>query len=36
MIIYHGSAVIVKQPAILQRERMVDFGAGFYTTSNKE
>ena len=36
MIIYHGSTVIVKQPAILQSERMVDFGAGFYTTSNKE
>ena len=36
MIIYHGSTVIVKQPAILQRERMVDFGTGFYTTSNKE
>ena len=36
MIIYHGSTVIVKQPAILQRERMADFGVGFYTTSNKE
>jgi hypothetical protein len=36
MIIYHGSTVIVKQPIILQRERMVDFGPGFYTTSNKE
>jgi len=36
MILFHGSTVIVKQPAILQRERMVDFGTGFYTTSNKE
>ena len=26
MIIYHDSTVIVKQPAILQRERRVDFG----------
>jgi len=36
MIVYHGSTVIVKQPAILQRERKVDFGAGFYATTNKE
>lgn len=36
MIIYHGSTVIVRQPAILHNERMVDFGSGFYTTSNKE
>ena len=36
MIVYHGSTVIVKQPAILHTERMADFGAGFYTTSNKE
>jgi hypothetical protein len=36
MIIYHGSTVVVKQPAILQSGRMVDFGAGFYATSNKE
>jgi len=36
MMIYHGSTVIVKQPAILQRDRMVDFGTGFYATSNKE
>ena len=36
MIIYHGSNVIVEQPKILQNERMLDFGIGFYTTSNKE
>ena len=36
MIIYHGSNVVVKQPKILQSERMLDFGTGFYATSNKE
>ena len=36
MIIYHGSTVIVAKPEIRQSERMLDFGAGFYTTSKKE
>jgi hypothetical protein len=36
MIIYHGSNVAVEQPRILKAERMLDFGSGFYTTSNKE
>jgi hypothetical protein len=36
MIIYHGSTVIVENPEIFQSERMLDFGIGFYTTSNKE
>ena len=36
MIIYHGSNVVVEQPKILLSERMLDFGAGFYTTENKE
>jgi len=36
MIIYHGSNVAVERPKILQSERMLDFGMGFYTTSNKE
>lgn len=36
MIIYHGSNVVVEQPKIMQGERMLDFGTGFYTTSNKE
>jgi hypothetical protein len=35
MIIYHGSNIVVSQPKILQSERMLDFGAGFYTTSNR-
>ena len=36
MILYHGSNMVVQQPRILQSERMLDFGAGFYTTTNKE
>jgi len=36
MIVYHGSDIVVKQPKILQSERMLDFGEGFYTTTNKE
>jgi len=35
MIIYHGSNVAVENPKILQSGRMLDFGDGFYTTSNK-
>ncbi|WP_102399687.1 DUF3990 domain-containing protein [Haloimpatiens massiliensis] len=36
MKIYHGSDVIVENPKILQSNRLLDFGIGFYTTSNKE
>ena len=36
MIIYHGSNVVVETPKILHSERMLDFGIGFYTTSNKD
>jgi hypothetical protein len=36
MIVYHGSTVPVQTPKILQSGRMLDFGEGFYTTSNQE
>ena len=36
MIIYHGSTVPVETPKIMQSERKLDFGEGFYTTSNRE
>ncbi|MCL2700800.1 MAG: DUF3990 domain-containing protein [Phycisphaerae bacterium] len=36
MILYHGSIDAVKTPEIRQSERMLDFGAGFYTTANRE
>ncbi len=34
MIIYHGSNVTVEKPKILTPNRYLDFGAGFYTTTN--
>jgi len=36
VIIYHGSTIPVVIPEIRESERMLDFGKGFYTTSNKE
>ena len=35
MILYHGSNVIVDQPELVQQNRFLDFGFGFYTTTNK-
>lgn len=34
MTIYHGSNVEVKEPKILKPNRGLDFGEGFYTTTN--
>lgn len=36
MLLYHGSNVQVSIPKILVTNRMLDFGAGFYTTSDRE
>lgn len=36
MICYHGSDVIVDNPKILNNKRPLDFGDGFYTTTNKD
>lgn len=36
MQLYHGSIEIIKHPRILEQQRLLDFGKGFYTTSNKE
>ncbi len=36
MILYHGSDLIVDKPEILKSNRLLDFGTGFYMTSNKE
>jgi len=36
MKIYHGSTVYVETPKIMQSERKLDFGEGFYTTYNYE
>lgn len=36
MIVYHGSSEIVKQPDVLHSFRPLDFGKGFYVTTNIE
>ena len=36
MILYHGSNVEVRQPKLLGGQRPLDFGPGFYTTSDLE
>lgn len=35
MIIYHGSNLTVSKPRLIQQNRFLDFGFGFYTTTNK-
>ena len=35
MLLYHGSNVTVEAPRIIQSQRTLDFGEGFYTTTNK-
>lgn len=35
MILYHGSNVVVSEPRLLPPFRFLDFGPGFYTTTNK-
>ena len=36
MFLYHGSDVAVENPKIISQVRGLDFGIGFYTTTNKE
>lgn len=36
MILYHGSNVEVREPKILKPNRELDFGNGFYTTTNRD
>lgn len=36
MKLYHGSTDIIKKPLILDSQRLLDFGKGFYTTTNLE
>ena len=35
MIIYHGSNLVVETPKLVVQNRFLDFGYGFYTTTNK-
>lgn len=34
MILFHGSNVEVREPKLLKVQRELDFGKGFYTTSD--
>lgn len=34
MILYHGSNMEVKEPKIIKSKRLLDFGTGFYLTSD--
>jgi hypothetical protein len=36
MKLYHGSTDIVEHPLILGSQRLLDFGKGFYTTTNRK
>ena len=36
MILYHGSDQVIKTPELRFSTRTLDFGAGFYTTTNRE
>lgn len=35
MILYHGSNLVVEKPKLIAQNRFLDFGYGFYTTTNK-
>ena len=35
MILYHGSNMIVEKPRLIEQNRFLDFGNGFYATTNK-
>ena len=36
MVLYHGSYTAVREPRLLKNQRELDFGKGFYTTSDLE
>lgn len=36
MKLYHGSNITVEEPKLIKQNRFLDFGYGFYTTTNKE
>lgn len=36
MLLYHGSNIEVKEPKIIKSKRLLDFGTGFYLTSDYE
>ena len=36
MLLYHGSNQVVSEPRLIEQTRGLDFGAGFYLTSNEK
>jgi len=36
VILFHGSNMVVDKPILMKQNRFLDFGNGFYTTTNKE
>ena len=36
MLLYHGSNVVVENPRLIEQTRGLDFGSGFYLTTNEE
>lgn len=36
MLLYHGSNIIVQNPQVIESDRRLDFGKGFYLTSSYE
>lgn len=36
MVVFHASNCIVKMPMLVESNRLLDFGRGFYTTDNRE
>lgn len=36
MILYHGSNLAVEHPMLVKQNRYLDFGFGFYTTTNRD
>ncbi len=36
MTVYHGSNIMISEPRLIKQNRSLDFGSGFYTTTNKE
>ena len=35
MLVYHGSNMVVEKPKLIHQNRFLDFGNGFYTTTNR-
>ena len=36
MLLYHGSVMTVRKPAVARGRLKTDFGKGFYTTTSRE